>query len=261
MSVQSDPILELRSVTKRYRTEGARDVLALSDATLAIERSEFVSLIGPSGCGKTTLLKICAGLVGHSKGSLLFEGAKGAPPPERMGVVFQSPVLLPWRTVVENVVLPAHIQGHSLADAKARASDLLSMLQLSGTEESYPWELSGGMQQRVAIARSLLTTPEILFMDEPFGALDAMTRESLNIELQEIHSREGATVLFVTHSISEAVFLSDRVAVMSSGPGRIVDVVDVPLARPRSPDDFVTEEFRQIEAAVRETLNRFAEVA
>jgi NitT/TauT family transport system ATP-binding protein len=249
-------LLQLSGVSKRYaaRSDGAG--LALSDASLDLAPGEFVSLVGPSGCGKTTLLKIASGLIERTSGRMTFEGRVGAPPPDRMGVVFQSPVLLPWRTVLDNVMLPAQVQHRPLRDARRRAQELLELVQIPGTAASYPGELSGGMQQRVAIARALLNSPEILFMDEPFGALDAMTRETLNSELQEIHARERTTVLFVTHDISEAVFLSDRIAVMSSGPGRILALIDVALPRPRRSEDYVAEDFRTIELKVRSLLNQ-----
>lgn len=246
-------------MTKRYKTQDSRDGLAVLDASLSLAQGEFVSLIGPSGCGKTTLLKMAAGLISQTEGNVLFEGEPGTPPAERKGVVFQSPVLLPWKTVLENIILPARIQRQPLDQARQRGRDLLTLLQIDGTEDHYPSELSGGMQQRVAIARSLLNTPEVLFMDEPFGALDAMTRESLNEELQSVHAREHVSVMFVTHSISEAVFLSDRIAVMSAGPGRIVDAVDVPLKRPRTTEDYIAEEFREIESRVRKVLDEFSE--
>lgn len=249
-------LLELRGVSKTYRTRNLANGVALSNADLSVKAGEFVSLVGPSGCGKTTLLKIAAGLTERTAGTLMFNGVQGSPPPDAMGVVFQSPVLLPWRTVKENILLPAQVQRKPIGPALKRVDHLLEMMQLSGTRDKYPTELSGGMQQRVAIARALLTSPELLFMDEPFGALDAMTREDLNLELQRIQVAENTTVVFVTHDIAESVFLSDRVAVMSTSPGRIVDVIDIPLERPRTPDILLTAEFRQLEATVRHTLKR-----
>lgn len=249
------PVIELHGVSKRYVVQdSSRDGLALQEATLSVGHGEFVSLLGPSGCGKTTLLKIAAGLLAHSSGEVRFEGRAGAPPPNRMGFVFQGPVLLPWRTVLDNVMLPAQIQRLSKREAKVRAVHLLELLGLGGTERNYPWELSGGMQQRVSIARSLLNAPDMLFMDEPFGALDAMTRETLNFELQRVHLQERLTTIFVTHSITEAVLLSDRIALMSAGPGRVVGVLDVNLPRPRRPQTLVEPGFVAAEAEVREML-------
>jgi NitT/TauT family transport system ATP-binding protein len=175
-----------------------------------------------------------------------------------MGVVFQSAALLPWRTVMANILLPATIQHADMKKAKQRAAELLDMLNLTGIESKYPWELSGGMQQRVSIARSLVLEPEVLFMDEPFGALDAMTREKLNLDLQDIHTRTGATIMFVTHNISEAVFLSDRIVAMAARPGRIAEIIDVDLHRPRTQESYVDDDFRDIETRVRNSFDRAA---
>lgn len=253
-------VLDLRDVTKRYEAQHGGTGQALDRVSLSVSRSEFVALVGPSGCGKTTLLKIAAGLLPMTDGVSHFLGRPGSPPPRDIGVVFQTPVLLPWRTVLDNVLLPAQVQREK-GDPRKRAHELLELLEITGTSKMYPGELSGGMQQRVAIARSLLLSPRILFMDEPFGALDAMTRETMNVELQRIHLGEGTTVLFVTHDITEAVFLADRIAVMSARPGRIVDIIDVPLARPRTPADLTGERFRRIEADVRSALSGTAKAA
>ncbi|TXN30938.1 ABC transporter ATP-binding protein [Lacisediminihabitans profunda] len=253
----AEPILAVENVSKSYSgTDEAS--LVLRSVNLTVAKSEFISIIGPSGCGKTTLMKICAGLLSQTSGVVTFAGKAGTPPPRKMGVVFQSAALLPWRTVMANILLPATIQKANMTKAKERARELLDMLNLVGVESKYPWELSGGMQQRVSIARSLVLEPEVLFMDEPFGALDAMTREKLNLDLQAIHARTGATIMFVTHNIAEAVFLSDRIVAMAARPGRVADVIDVTLDRPRTQDSYVDEDFREIETRVRNSFDRAA---
>lgn len=248
-------LLELRQLSKTYTTANEGPSVALQGVDLAVRSGEFVSIVGPSGCGKTTLVKIAAGLLSRTSGEVLFEGRPGTPPPTRLGVVFQTPALLPWRTVLANVVLPAVIQRTDLDVARSRARDLLGMLDLSGSADRYPWELSGGMQQRVAIARALVLEPDIIVMDEPFGALDAMTRERLNSDVQQIHAETGATFVFVTHNIGEAVFLSDRIVAMASRPGRIAQIIDVDLPRLRTSDTYTTERFRSLERQVRQTLD------
>lgn len=247
-------VVSLESVSKTYATRQKSDGFALSSVDLSINKGEFVSLIGPSGCGKTTLLKIAAGLLSATKGSVSFEGAPGSPPPAKMGVVFQSASLLPWRTVLDNVLFPGVIQRADGKKLRRRALELLEVMNLSGSESKYPAELSGGMQQRVSIARSLLLEPEIVFMDEPFGALDAMTREKLNEDVQRLHQQENMTFLFVTHNISEAVFLSDRIVALSASPGRISEIIDVDLQRPRTEDSYTDERFREHERHIRDVF-------
>ncbi|WP_213451307.1 ABC transporter ATP-binding protein [Rhizomonospora bruguierae] len=256
--MRESAILDADGVSKSYTTKDSGPHPALSNVSLTVAKGEFLSIIGPSGCGKTTLLKICAGLLAPSTGSLSFKKRPGPPRPRSMGVVFQTPALLPWRTVRDNVLLPAIIQHADRKAAEVRAVELLEMLNLAGTADKYPFQLSGGMQQRVAIARSLLLDPEIIFMDEPFGALDAMTREKLNIEVQNVHARTGATIIFVTHNISEAVFLSDRIVAMSAGPGRISSIVTVDLPRPRTANSYVLPEFREQERIVRDVFDTAA---
>ena len=251
----ANAILTVDNVSKSYVDAASNANLVLSSVDLTLHQGEFVSVIGPSGCGKTTLMKICAGLLPQTGGTVSFEGRIGNPPPRKMGVVFQSAALLPWRTVIANILLPAVIQKADMGRARKRAAELLEMLNLTGTESKYPWELSGGMQQRVSIARALVLEPEIIFMDEPFGALDAMTREKLNIDLQDIHRRTGATIMFVTHNISEAVFLSDRIVAMAARPGRIAEIVDVDLARPRTQESYVEAGFRDVETHVRHSFD------
>ncbi|WP_028924654.1 ABC transporter ATP-binding protein [Pseudonocardia acaciae] len=245
-------LLHLREVAKVYSTRSGEATTALRDVSLSLRAGEFVSLIGPSGCGKSTLLKIVAGLIDVTHGELVADGAELAP--RNLGVVFQSPVMLPWRTVLRNVLLSADVLGLDRAEATERARRLLAAVGLDAVEQMYPTELSGGMQQRVAIARALLHDPAILLMDEPFGALDAITREDLNTRLQGLHTEQAKTVLFVTHNIDEAVFLSDRIVVMSGRPGRVVAEVPVDLPRPRSVRDKLSAEFRTIESLVRDKL-------
>jgi NitT/TauT family transport system ATP-binding protein len=251
----SESMLSLRSVSKTYVTEQGSNGLALQSVDLDVAKGEFVSLIGPSGCGKTTLLKIAAGLLAASEGQVYFDGSAGTPPPKTMGVVFQSPSLLPWRTVLGNVLFPAVIHRADLARLKPRAHELLEMLNLAGSESKYPWELSGGMQQRASIARSLLLEPDVIFMDEPFGALDAMTREKLNTDVQELHLRNDTTVLFVTHNIPESIFLSDRIVALSSSPGRVSDIIEVNLPRPRTEESYTSDAFRALERRIREAFH------
>jgi NitT/TauT family transport system ATP-binding protein len=253
---RAEPILEVRGVSKIYRTQSGEASEAVREVDLTIRKGEFVSLVGPSGCGKTTLMKICAGLLDVSRGSVSYQGTGQPVQPGRSGVVFQTASLLPWRTILENILLPAEILNLDLQQATARARELLRLTGLAGVENKYPGELSGGMQQRASICRALLHDPEVLFMDEPFGALDAMTREDLNMLLQEIHMREHKTVVFITHGISEAVLLSDRVVVMSSVPGRMVADIEVPIPRPRTLDITATPEFGRLAAEIREHLGR-----
>ena len=208
-------------------------VAALRDVTLTVADGEFVSLLGPSGCGKSTLLKCVAGLEDLTSGELRVRGVAVDGPPPGLGMVFQRDLLLDWRTVLDNVLIMAEFQGLDRREQKPRAMALLERFGLGGFVDRHPWELSGGMRQRAAICRALLTEPALLLMDEPFGALDAMTRDDLNVELTRIWQTAKRTVLFVTHSIAEAIFLSDRVVVMTPGPGRVREIVPIDLSRPR----------------------------
>jgi NitT/TauT family transport system ATP-binding protein len=224
--------LELRNITKTFETaEG--EMNAIGECSLQTRPGEFVCILGPSGCGKTTLLRIAAGLIPPTSGEVIFAGVRVTSPPPDIGMVFQRPVLLPWRTSVDNVLLPVEFLGLDLKTLKSKALKLLHLVGLDGFETRFPYELSGGMQQRVAISRALVHDPKVLLMDEPFGALDAMTRDIMNLELQRIWLEERKTVLFVTHSIDEAVFLADRVIVMSQRPGRIIEEIPVRIPRPR----------------------------
>ena len=257
-----DVVVELSGVSKVFGPGSGRaaggSVEALSGIDFAIHRGEFVSLIGPSGCGKSTLLRIVGDLTSTTTGTVTVNGktAERARLDRDYGMVFQAPVLFDWRTVQKNVELPLEIIGRSKAEREAKAREMLDLVELSEFTDHQPWQLSGGMQQRVAIARALTFEPAILLMDEPFGALDEMTRERMNQEVLRIWEKTGTTVVFVTHSIPEAVFLSTRVVVMSPRPGRITDVIEVDLGRPR---DVATREhprYFELITAVREALRR-----
>ena len=235
-------VIRVSSLEKIYPSR-AGPVHALSDISFEIGEGEFIVVVGPSGCGKSTLLKILTGLLRATSGQVLLRDTPIERPRKDIGVVFQAPVLLPWRTVVDNVMLPVEVQQLDRPTHRKRAEDLLAMIGLDGFATRYPFELSGGMQQRVAIARALVHDPAILLMDEPFGALDAMTREHMNLELQRIWAESGKTVIFITHSIPEAVFLADRVIVMTPRPGKIAEIVSVELPRPRQLEVMSTEPF------------------
>jgi NitT/TauT family transport system ATP-binding protein len=229
------PIIEIAGVSKTYRTRDG-EVPSLRPLDFTVGEGEFVVVVGPSGCGKSTLLKLIAGLLPPSEGEIRVDGRRVVKPHGGVGIVFQTAMLLPWRSVIRNVMMPVEVK-HLPRDVYApRAAALLKMVGLSGFEHKYPWQLSGGMQQRAAICRALVHDPKIVLMDEPFGALDAMTRERMNVELQRIQRETQKTVLLITHSIPEAVFLADRVLVMSERPGAIAAIYDVPLQRPRSLD-------------------------
>ena len=231
-----EPFIHLRGVTKVYR-RGKAEHLAISDATFDVMPGELVSLVGPSGCGKSTLLKILAGLHPHDGGEVRIGSAAHSFDPSRdVGMVFQAPLLLKWRRILENVLLPAEILGLPMGEARARARELLALVGLGGYEDKYPYELSGGMQQRAAIARALLHDPKLVLMDEPFGALDALTREKMNLELLRIWQEAKKTIVFVTHGISEAVFLGTRVVVLTAGPAKMADNFAIDLPRPRTLD-------------------------
>jgi NitT/TauT family transport system ATP-binding protein len=230
-------------VRKVYRSNG-EEFLAVSDVTMTISQGELVSLVGPSGCGKTTVLKILAGLHGHDGGDVQIGGSGGALVQGRdIGMVFQQALLLKWRRILDNVLLPAEILGLPMKAARERARDLLDMVGLTEAADKYPYELSGGMQQRAAIARSLVHDPKLVLMDEPFGALDALTREKMNLELLRIWSQSGKTIVFVTHSIQEAIFLSTHCAVLTAGPARMADYFEVELPFPRKLDIKSSEAF------------------
>jgi NitT/TauT family transport system ATP-binding protein len=225
--------IRISGVSKRYATARGGEVQALAEVDLAIAAGEFVSIVGPSGCGKSTLLMLISGLIPPTTGMIEVGGARVKGAVGNVAIVFQRDVLLEWRTVLTNVLLPVEIKKLDPATHRRKARDLLRSVGLAEFEDKYPGELSGGMRQRVAICRALVQDPGLLLMDEPFGALDALTREQMNLDLQRMWRRDRNTVLFITHSIEEAVLLSDRVVVMSSRPGRIADVVVNDLPRPR----------------------------
>jgi NitT/TauT family transport system ATP-binding protein len=239
----AEPFIHLSGVRKLYRRRDA-EYLAISDASFDVMPGELVALVGPSGCGKTTLLKILAGLHGHDGGEVKIGSATHPFDPARdVGMVFQQPLLLKWRRILENVLLPAEILGLPPAASRERAMQLLDLVGLSGFEQKYPYELSGGMQQRAAIARALIHDPKLILMDEPFGALDALTREKMNLELLRIWKESQKTIIFVTHGISEAVFLGTRVVVLTAGPARMADNITIELEHPRTLDMKTNKEF------------------
>ena len=251
----AQPIISIDNVNKTFESAGG-PVTALSNVSLRIASGEFISLIGPSGCGKSTLMRLIGDLTQPSSGAIAVKGkpAARARQDRDYGVVFQSPVLYDWRTVQHNVELPLEIMGLDAAERTRRALEMLELVGLGDFRRAYPWQLSGGMQQRVAIARALVFSPSILLMDEPFGALDEITRERMQQELLQIWSRAKATVIFVTHSIPEAVFLSDRVVVMSPRPGRVEAIITVDLPRPRGLETREDPRFFTLATEVRERL-------
>jgi NitT/TauT family transport system ATP-binding protein len=234
-AVAVEPFIHLADVRKEYRRGRMAPFLAVSNASFDVDAGELIALVGPSGCGKTTLLKILAGLHQADSGDVRIGNAEQRFDPARdVGMVFQQPLLLKWRRIIDNVLLPAEILGLPMAASRARARELLDLVGLTGFEESYPYELSGGMQQRAAIARALVHDPKLVLMDEPFGALDALTREKMNLELLRIWERSGKTIVFVTHGIAEAVFVATRVIVLTAGPARMAGNIRIDLPRPRT---------------------------
>jgi len=268
MTLTLDPIRSLVALTENESRSNTVDAIsvcelskgypgregrmnALQEISFTVREGEFVAIVGPSGCGKSTLLKILSGLLSPCKGEVCLRGTPINGPRRDIGVVFQSPVLLPWRSVLENVLLPIDVQRLPGDSHRKSALDLLNLVGLQDFAHCYPRELSGGMQQRVAIARALVHDPAMLLMDEPFGALDAMTREQMNLELQRIWLERKKTILFITHSIPEAVFLADRVLVMTPRPGRITDVASVTIPRPRRLESMNLPEFCAAVSSIR----------
>jgi len=247
--------VDVRNVSLTFETADGK-IDALSNVSLQVADGEFVSFIGPSGCGKTTMLRVIADLQQPTSGTLLVNGmsAEQARLARRYGYVFQAPALFPWRTIEKNIKLPLEIMGFSESEQRQRAARYLDMVNLTGFERKFPWQLSGGMQQRVSIARALSFDPELLLMDEPFGALDEIVRDHLNAQLLQLWDKTGKTVLFVTHSIPEAVFLSTRIVVMSPRPGRIIDVIDCNFPRDRTLEVRETPDFLKIAQRVRAGL-------
>ena len=254
----ANPVVSLKNVNKVFGTADKPTTVALKDINLDIQPREFISLIGPSGCGKSTLLRAIGDLLPVSTGDVKVNDktAQQARVNREYGMVFQAPVLFEWRTISKNVELPLEIMGMPKAERAAKAREMLKLVELHGFERHYPWQLSGGMQQRVAIARSLAFRPQLLLMDEPFGALDEITRERMNAELLRIWNGTQTTVVFVTHSIPEAVFLSTRVVVMSARPGRITEIIPVDLPYPRTIETRETTRFFELVTAVREGLRK-----
>jgi len=247
--------ISFRNVGKRFGA-GPGALEAIRDISFDIAKNEFITIVGQSGCGKSTLLKLVAGLIAPSNGEIWLDGTKVEGPRKNIGVVFQSALLLQWKNVLENVMLPAKILKLDPGASADRAMQLLRMVGLSGFENSVPHELSGGMQQRVAICRALLFQPSILLMDEPFGALDALTREELSNELLRIWGEEVKTVLFITHSIAEAVLLGDRVVIFKPRPGTLAEIVNIDLERPRDLAITVTPKFQDYVAYIRSKIVR-----
>ncbi len=250
------PYVSLAGVEKTYASPRG-PVPALVDINLDIKPQEFVSVVGPSGCGKSTLLKLVAGLENVTAGNVVVDGRPLQGPPDRLGVVFQRDVLLDWRTILDNVLLSIEFTRKPRTEERERALALLNRFGLKSFEHRYPWELSGGMRQRASICRALLADPELLLMDEPFGALDAMTRDDLNVELAQIWQDTRKTLLFITHSIVEAVFLSDRVVMMSKAPGMVVDTITIDLPRPRR---LAVRDSAEFAAYVHRIRHHFAEL-
>jgi NitT/TauT family transport system ATP-binding protein len=248
-----EPTLVAKDISKTYRTNQGR-VLALEPISFQVGVGEFLCIVGPSGCGKTTLLRILGGLLAPTRGAVYLNGKPLDSPRRQIGFVFQKANLMPWRIVLKNVTLPLEVQGIGRAEAYAPAQELLELVGLGGFEKVYPHELSIGMQQRVAIARALIHDPTILLLDEPFASLDALTRERMNLELLRIWEARRKTVVMVTHSIQEAVFLADRVLVMSPRPGRIEAAVSVPLPRPRQLAMLYSQEFGSLSQQVRQAI-------
>ena len=243
MSTTTDAVvLSAQDVSKEYRS-GSGSVTALSGVDLDVREGEFLSLLGPSGCGKSTALNIMGGLLQPTTGSVRLDGQVMAGPARDIGMMFQKAVMFPWRTTLENVLLPVEVFGWSKKQYVGKARELLGMVGIEEFADSYPWQLSGGMQQRAALCRVLVHDPKVLLLDEPFGALDEFTRETMNMELLRLQALTRKTAVLVTHNISEAVFMSDRIAVMTARPGRLVGVLDIPFERPRTPELMRSPEF------------------
>lgn len=248
--------ISLSRVSKTYTGRG-KTVEALSCVTIECDPGSFTVLLGPSGCGKSTILRLALGLDLPDNGSILIEGKTPSDATRRglTGIAFQDSALMPWRSVARNIALPLEVLGRKSGDYSDKISELINLVGLAGFEDSLPGELSGGMRQRVAIARALVSNPNVLFLDEPFGALDQILRRQMNMELQRIWQETGATALLVTHGIDEAVFLADKIVVMQNAPGRVVDTIAVPFKRPRMPELFSTAEFHRLTDAVAATLH------
>jgi NitT/TauT family transport system ATP-binding protein len=253
----SDPLITIRGVKKTFVTR-EKTVNALAEVDLDIHPREFISFVGPSGCGKSTLLNIVAGLLSASEGIVTVDGQRLTEPRRDMAFMFQHAVLLPWRSVESNVLMPAEVAGLDKEKVRPKAREILETVGLGDFLDALPSQLSGGMQQRVALARVLTYGPKVLLMDEPFGALDEFTREAMNLELMRLAKETGITVLFVTHNVAEAAFLSHRVVVMSARPSRVAGVIDVPFAWPRTVDVMAQQEFTDLQFSIRHLLGGHA---
>ena len=250
-------LIDIQDVAKQYDTAGG-PIHALDATSLSIATGSFLSIVGPSGCGKTTLLKMIGGLLPPTGGTIRIAGQPVAGPRDDVGIVFQSAVLLPWKTALENILLPIRVRRRPTGAEEERAVALMELVGLGGFQGRHPYELSGGMQQRVSICRALIQDPACLLLDEPFGALDALTRENMNVFFNGLWRRTGKTVVLVTHSIQEAVFLSNRVVVMSKRPGAVIDDVAVPFPDERRPELMATPQFGELAAKIR---SHFTDVA
>lgn len=244
-------MIEVSDLSKVFVPRKGAPITALDGVSLTIERNEFVAVVGPSGCGKSTLLRIIAGLIAPTGGDVSINGERVTKPLAEVGIVFQHPTLLPWATILDNVLFPLRMTNRMQSDSSQRASELLELVGLCGFERRYPRELSGGMQQRVSICRALIGDPDLLLMDEPFGALDALTREEMTEQLLRVWTERPKGILFITHSIAEAVLLADRVVVMTPRPGRIAEIMSVNLPRPRTFDHEATDEFHRCSQRIR----------
>jgi NitT/TauT family transport system ATP-binding protein len=253
MITKTAPLVRAEGISKEYRG-GEKEMVALSGMDLDVMDGEFLSLLGPSGCGKSTALNIMGGLLAPTSGSVTFDGKPVSGPSRDIGMMFQQAVMFPWRTTIDNVLLPVEVFGQSKKKYRAKADELLSMVGIAEFAKSYPWQLSGGMQQRAALCRVLIHSPKLLLLDEPFGALDEFTRESMNSELLRLQAHTKATAILVTHNINEAVLMSDRIAVMTPRPGRLVGIIEVPFERPRSPELTLTPEFAALALEARNML-------
>jgi NitT/TauT family transport system ATP-binding protein len=251
--------IELCNVSKTYESERGT-VEALRDVSLSVGAREFISVVGPSGCGKSTLLRCVSGLEQPSTGTISLKGEAVISPAPSMGMVFQRDVLLDWRSILDNVLFTADFRGLPRREWIGRAKELLELFGLSEFHNRYPWELSGGMRMRAAICRALLDAPELLLMDEPFAALDAFTRDDLNLELQKINQKTNSTTIFITHNIAEAIFLGDKVVVMDRRPGRIAHVLNIDLARPRALSVRETPQFAEYVSIIRRTFEKLGVV-
>ena len=259
MATNDSAIMVGTNISKTFHPPGREPVIALKNLDFYIKSEEFVSLVGPSGCGKSTLLNICGSIIPPSTGNLKYKNTEVREPRREIGMMFQQPVLFPWRTVYQNLMLPIEIRHENKSNYHQRALSLLEVLGLKDFMKSYPWELSGGMQQRAALGRLLLQDPDMLLLDEPFGSLDEFTREALNLELLHLWQDSGKAVLFVTHSIPEAVFMADRVFIFTCRPGRMAKIIEINLPRPRHIEMMHEQNFQDLVFEVRNVLRQASE--